>query len=155
MNLIQYEPGTAWSRPQEDIDNLFESTGPLRPWPTEEGSSVPPHNELPSVDTQEKPDQFLIRADIPGVKPDDAEVNMENGVLSIRGERKSEERKEEKGYRRVECSYGVFHRRFTLPETADAEKNRGPGQKTACWKSPSANVREQRRKPLKWSIELQ
>lgn len=123
MSLIQYEPGAVWNRLQEDINNLLKSSGPwLRPWPTEEGSSVATAQWVPSVDIQEQTDKFLIRADIPGVKPEDVEVNMENGVLSIRGERKSEERKEENGYRRVECSYGAFHRRFTLPETADAEK---------------------------------
>lgn len=123
MNLTQYEPGAVWNRLQEDINNLFKSAGPwLRPWPTEEGSSIATAQWVPTVDIQEKPDQFVIRADIPGVKPEDVQVNMENGVLSIRGERKTEEHKEEKGYRRVECSYGMFHRRFTLPETADADK---------------------------------
>lgn len=122
MNLTQHEPGNVLSRLQEDFNNFFKSPGPwLRSWPTDEGSSIATAQWVPTVDIQEKTDKFVISADIPGVKPDDVEVSMENGVLSIRGERKSEERKEEKGYRRLECSYGIFHRRFALPETADAE----------------------------------
>ena len=60
-------------------------------------------------------------ADIPGVDPEDIEVNMENGILSIKGERKSEHTEEKEGYKRIERAYGSFHRRFTLPESADPE----------------------------------
>ena len=76
----------------------------------------------PAVDIREDAEQFTITADIPGVEPKDIEVTMENGVLTIKGERKLEARDEgDNGYRRVERVYGGFYRRFTLPDTADAE----------------------------------
>ncbi len=118
MNLRKYESGI-WNRLQEDINALFKSSA-IPGWPDE--SSVATAQWAPSVDIQEKDDQFVINADIPGVKPEDIEVNMENGALTIRGERKAEQRKEENGYRRVECSYGSFYRRFALPDTADGNK---------------------------------
>ena len=76
---------------------------------------------IPAVDVVEEPGHFLVRADLPGVDPKDIEIHMENGVLSIRGERRSESRAENSGYTRVERSHGVFYRRFALPDTADPE----------------------------------
>ncbi len=119
MNITRYEPGSLFGRLQDDINKIFKS-GAWVGWPDE--STVATAQWAPSVDIQEKNDQFVISADIPGVKPEEVEVKMENGALTIQGERKSEQRKEENGYRRVECSYGSFYRRFALPDTADAGK---------------------------------
>ena len=75
----------------------------------------------PAVDIIEEKDRFVFRADVPGVDPADIDVSMENGVLTVSGERKTETRTEEEGFRRVERSFGRFYRRFNLPDTADAE----------------------------------
>lgn len=75
----------------------------------------------PAVDLKEKADAYVVHADIPGVKPEDVEVTLENGVLTIRGQR-SEEREDEKDQRHcIERFSGSFIRRFTLPDVADAE----------------------------------
>ena len=88
----------------------------------EDGSNVATSRWTPAVDIREDSGQFTITADIPGVEPGDIEVTMENGVLTIKGERKLETRDEgDNGYRRVERVHGGFYRRFTLPDTADAE----------------------------------
>lgn len=73
----------------------------------------------PEVDIIEDDKEWLVKADLPEVKKEDVKVTVENGVLTITGERKFE--KEEKGrkYHRVERSYGNFLRSFTLPENAD------------------------------------
>ncbi len=84
-------------------------------------STVETSQWVPAVDIREDNDHFIVEADVPGVKPEDIEVTMDNGVLSIRGERTSETSSEEEGMRRRERSHGVFYRRFTLPETADPE----------------------------------
>ena len=76
----------------------------------------------PAVDIKEEDNRFLIRADIPGVDPKDIEITMEEGVLTIKGERTSEKDEKREDYRRVERSRGTFYRRFSLPDTADAEK---------------------------------
>jgi len=74
------------------------------------------------VDIKESKDAIHISADLPGFKADDVEVTVENGVLSIRGERKFEEASEGESYHRVERSYGVFERTFSLPTSVDAGK---------------------------------
>ena len=76
---------------------------------------------VPLVDVKEEKDHFVIRADIPGVDPKHIEVTMENGVLSIRGERTSESVEEREKYHRMERVTGVFHRRFALPDTANPD----------------------------------
>lgn len=87
----------------------------------DEDSTIATSAWTPAVDIAEKDDHFLIEADIPGVDPKDIEVSMENGVLTLRGERESEIKEEKEGYSRVERTHGSFYRRFSLPETADAE----------------------------------
>ena len=87
----------------------------------DEDSTVATSAWTPAVDFAEKDDHFLIEADVPGVDPKDIEVSMENGMLSLRGERENEIKEEKDGYTRVERSHGSFYRRFSLPETADPE----------------------------------
>jgi len=66
-------------------------------------------------------DKFVIHADIPGVKPEDIEISMEAGVLTVKGQKESEAKTEKEGYKRVERSYGSFYRRFSLPDSADGD----------------------------------
>ena len=103
---------------QEEIKQVFdrffnETDG--------DASSVVTSQWVPRVDIKEEPNRFLILADLPGVDPNSIEVNMDKGILSIRGERHSEERTEGERYSRVERAQGVFYRRFALPESADPE----------------------------------
>lgn len=94
----------------------------FEPWSLVDRSSRDSHRTwVPAVDILEEKDRFVVRADLPGVNPDDIEVNMENGVLTVSGERNSEERSEFEGVSRIERVSGRFLRRFTLPETADAD----------------------------------
>jgi HSP20 family protein len=74
----------------------------------------------PSVDIAEDEKEWLIKADLPEVKKEDVKVTVQDGVLSITGERKFEKEEKKKKYHRVERSYGNFLRSFTLPEGADA-----------------------------------
>ena len=76
---------------------------------------------VPLVDIKEGKDAYEVITDVPGVNPKDIDVSLEEGVLTIRGDRKSEDKDEGDGYTRTERVYGSFYRRFTLPETADAE----------------------------------
>ena len=118
MLLTRYEPWSAVRQLQNEMSRVFENavTG------AEDGSNVATSRWTPAVDIREDGERFVIAADIPGVEPGDIEVTMENGVLTIKGERRLGTQGEgDNGYRRVERAYGSFHRRFTLPETADAE----------------------------------
>ena len=76
----------------------------------------------PAMDVQETDKEYLIKADLPDVKKEDVKVGIEDGILSVEGERKQE--KEEKGrkFHRIERAYGKFVRRMTVPTDVDATK---------------------------------
>jgi HSP20 family protein len=89
---------------------------------TEETSNISTSDWVPAVDIKETDKEFLIHADIPGVDTDDIDVHMEDGMLTIKGERESETKENRDGYKRVERHRGTFYRRFSLPDTANADK---------------------------------
>ena len=119
MLLTRYEPWSAMRHLQNEMSRVFDSAAVVG---AEDGSNVATSRWTPAVDVREDAERFVITADVPGVDPEDIEVTMESGVLTIKGERKLEAKDEGgNGYRRVERVYGNFYRRFTLPDTADAE----------------------------------
>jgi HSP20 family protein len=80
-------------------------------------------NWVPAVDIFETPNHDLIvRAELPGLNREDIEVTVENGTLVLKGEKKFDAEVKEEQYRRVERTYGTFHRSFTLPNTVDTSK---------------------------------
>jgi HSP20 family protein len=76
----------------------------------------------PLVDITEDDKEFLVKAELPGMKKEELKVTVENGVMTISGERKIEKEEKGKTYHRVERAYGRFERSFTLPEKADSTK---------------------------------
>jgi HSP20 family protein len=82
----------------------------------------------PAVDIREEENRFVILADLPGVDPKDIDITMEQGVLSIKGERVSDKEESHEGYKRVERVRGTFYRRFSLPDSADAERIEAKGK---------------------------
>ncbi|MGA3268939.1 MAG: Hsp20/alpha crystallin family protein [Verrucomicrobiota bacterium] len=76
----------------------------------------------PSVDISEDNKEWLLKADLPEVKKEDVKVTVENGVLTVTGERQFEKEEKDKKYHRIERSYGNFLRSFTLPEGTDGTK---------------------------------
>jgi len=115
MSLMKYEPWSLLEQMRREMDRAMDTR-------TAEGSSVATSDWVPAVDIKEEKDAFVIVADIPGVDPKDIEVHMENGMLTIKGEKESEKKEEREGYKRVERSYGSFYRRFSLPDSADPDK---------------------------------
>lgn len=75
----------------------------------------------PAVDILETEDSLVIKADLPEVKLENIDIRVEDGNLTLRGERKLEKVENEKGYHRIERSYGSFSRTFTLPDTIHSE----------------------------------
>lgn len=115
MAIARYERVDLLSRFQPQLNELWRST------PASESSNVATSHWMPLVDIKEEPERFVIKADLPGVKPNALEVTMENGALTIRGERHGEKEEKRDGYHRIERSRGTFYRRFAMPDTADAE----------------------------------
>ena len=93
----------------------------LSDWPFEDipGDSLLNESWAPAVDLKEKKKSYLVKADLPGVDPKDIEITLENGLLTIRGERKEERREEGDNVHRVERFSGSFARQFSLPDAAD------------------------------------
>lgn len=88
------------------------------------GAAAAPSNNvafIPAVDVQEEKDRYVLKADLPGVVPADIEITADKGVLTLRGERKSERRDESTGYERIERVTGSFTRRFALPDNVQAD----------------------------------
>jgi HSP20 family protein len=76
----------------------------------------------PEVDISEDDQGYLLKADLPEMKKDDVRVTVEDGILSVSGERKCQKEDEKKKFHRIERSFGTFRRSFTLPEDADSTK---------------------------------
>ncbi|OGT80897.1 MAG: heat-shock protein Hsp20 [Gammaproteobacteria bacterium RIFCSPLOWO2_02_FULL_52_10] len=128
MSLVRYEPLNLLDRFQKE----FKRMGLLDPFINEvlsdDNTDVAISHWRPAVDIKEEDNRFLIKADIPGVDPKNIEITMEDGVLTIKGERTSEKEEKREDFRRVERSRGTFYRRFSLPDTADAEKIEANGR---------------------------
>jgi HSP20 family protein len=101
------------------FDKLFE--GSLFAGRDSDDSSVVTSQWAPLVDIVEEPERFVLYADIPGVDPQDIEVQMDRGLLTIKGERRPEMNGDKSRFSRIERLHGGFHRRFALPDSADPE----------------------------------
>lgn len=121
MNIVRYRqwPQNAL---QEEFRQMFERLfdSPLDQRNSDD-SSVVTSQWVPHVDVKEEKDRFVLYADLPGIDPDDIEVSMDKGILTIKGERSSETSEETERFSRIERRYGSFHRRFALPDSADPE----------------------------------
>jgi HSP20 family protein len=93
---------------QDAVSRLFSEPPAARPW-------------APPVDIYENENELVLKADVPDVPLNDIKIQIENGTLTIQGERKFEKSEGKGGYHRIERSYGSFVRCFSLPETVDAE----------------------------------
>ena len=118
MSLIRY------NNPWNLLNNLQRDlySNPEYNRLNDDDASVATASWAPSVDISEDENAFTLLADIPGVDPKDIEISMEKGVLTIKGERQTENVEESENYRRIERQSGQFYRRFTLPDSADADK---------------------------------
>ena len=116
MNMITYDPFRELRTLQDEVNRVFSSSFGRS---GESGMMRGAWN--PSVDIFENKDQIVLEAELPGLKPEDVNISIENNVLTIHGERKFEKKDEEDNFHRVERSYGSFTRSFTLPPTVSSE----------------------------------
>jgi len=118
--LTRWNPFREMERMQRDMDLLFTGA-PMRRGGMEVLTGV---EWAPVVDIIEDEKEFTVKAELPEMKKEDVKVTVENGVLAISGERKTEKEEKGKKYHRIERSYGSFERSFTLPESTDPAKIR-------------------------------
>lgn len=129
MAVPAKKPVDLLSRIQADLNDFFKLQGKgFLPSIFEEPATFSLKDFAPSVDIKEGRKHFTVTVDVPGIDPKDIDVSMENGCLSIKGERKEEKEKVGDDHKLKECSYGAFERCFRLPETADAEKIAAKGK---------------------------
>lgn len=104
---------------------------------------------VPSIDISETEDQFLISAELPGMKKEDISINLSNSRLAISGERSLKEEEQGKKFHRVETSYGSFERSFQLPDNVDPESI------SAAYENGLLNISiEKSEKEVKKQIEI-
>lgn len=125
MSVLRHEPYSLVNQLHNEINRVF---GLNTARGADEETAAVTADWIPAVDIQEDADRYVLRADLPGVDPADIEITMENGMLTIRGDRSAERTIENGEYRRVERISGRFFRRFTLPDTADADKIAASGK---------------------------
>jgi HSP20 family protein len=114
--LSRYEPWNLINLLHQDIDGR----GDVKPSPASNKDSRV-NKWMPAVDIVEQKDCYVLRADLPGVQPENIDVNLENGVLSLSGNRDPASADEVEGVRRIERVSGKFFRRFNLPESTAVE----------------------------------
>lgn len=117
MAIVRWEPLRELTTLQNEVNRLFGSVfdtpvqsngGTLRRW-------------MPAMDLVEGDEHFVLRADLPGLAEDDVNIEVEDRVLTVSGERKSEHTEKKDGYQRVERAFGSFSRSLTLPEGVDGD----------------------------------
>lgn len=116
MNLIKWDPFRELEDVSSRLNRIFGRPA-LRTG--SENEMVAMADWMPSVDISETDEGYQIKGEIPGVRKEDVKVTIQNGMLTIQGERKQEKEEKNKKFHRVECSYGSFMRSFRLPEDAD------------------------------------
>lgn len=122
MSLIQYQPWTAHRDFFNEMSRWLDSNA------NNDASSAATADWVPPVDIEEYKDRFVLYADVPGVDPKDIDITLENDVLTLSGSRPAAAESKEIQTRRTERANGRFYRRFSLPDTVDAESVSASGK---------------------------
>lgn len=113
MALVKWEP-------IREFEDLFDRYTRAMGWSASRGQeSITKGDWLPRVDISETEGEFVIKAEIPEVRKEDVKVGVDNGILTIQGERRQETNEKKEKFHRIERSYGSFVRSFTLPDNVD------------------------------------
>jgi HSP20 family protein len=116
MRVIKWEPF-------RDVDDVFDRfvADSLRRWPRPPAEGRVASDWAPAADVSETEGEYLIKADLPAVRKEDVSLTVQDGVLTLSGERRQEKHAESEKLHRVERTYGSFARRFALPENVDEQ----------------------------------
>lgn len=118
MTLMRRNENDLWTQPWRELEEMRQQMAKYFGG----GGAFTTPDWQPSVDTSETETEYRVRAALPDVKKEDVKVTLENGVLSIHGERKSRKEEKKEKVHRIEIAEGTFFRSFTMPADADPEK---------------------------------
>jgi HSP20 family protein len=118
MAVMRYDPLNVLNQVQREVNRLFD----ISRFGDEETRGMVTSDWAPAVDIKEENDRFILLADLPGVDAGNIEITMEQGILTLKGERVTENKEETEKYKRIERVRGTFLRRFSLPDTVQADK---------------------------------
>jgi len=118
MAIVRWEPLRELASIQNEMNRLF---GTVFDAPAPGGNGGTLRRWMPAMDLVETEDHFVLRADLPGLAEGDVNIEVEDNVLTVSGERKAEHETTKEGYHRVERAFGSFSRSLTLPEGVDAD----------------------------------
>lgn len=121
MGIVRWQPFRDLVSLQDRMNQMFEESARTLPRGGSEEDWVG-GSWAPAVDIYEQDGNIVLKAEIPGVDPKKVDIRLENNILTLRGERLFEGEVKRDQYHRVERSYGVFSRAFTLPSVVDQEK---------------------------------
>ncbi|MGA3209954.1 MAG: Hsp20/alpha crystallin family protein [Terriglobales bacterium] len=121
MQITRWEPFRELTTLQERMNRLFQDTWQNPSQMTRESESLLSGSFVPPVDVYENEHDVIVKMEVPGVDQKDIDIQLENNVLTVKGERKLEKEEKEENFQRVERRYGAFTRSFTLPNTVDTE----------------------------------
>jgi HSP20 family protein len=119
MPLIQWEPARELGTLQNEMNRLFSTFFDAPTTSPGTGASPNLRRWMPAMDLLETEHDFVLRADLPGLSENDVNIELEDNVLTLSGERKAEHEARKDGYYRVERAWGAFSRSLTLPEGVD------------------------------------
>jgi HSP20 family protein len=114
----------AWQpfRAMEQMDKEFEDIFSRGMWPTWIGDGGKAEEFMPKMDIFEKDDKYVVKAEMPGIKPEDVDISIIGDLLTLKGEKKEESETKEEEYYRREMSYGSFVRSIRLPSSVNVDK---------------------------------
>lgn len=118
MVITRWDPFRDVAALQNRMNSLFQDFSRNQQG---ENDSMSTGGFVPPVDIYEDEHQLTLKIEVPGVRPEDIDIRVENNILAIRGERKLEKEEKEENFQRIEQRYGTFYRAFTLPNTVDTE----------------------------------
>lgn len=146
MSLVRWEP-------LREFETLFDRFPKALSWPFQREQDLMPGGDwVPRVDIAEDDSELSIKAEIPDVQKEDVKVSVENGVITIQGEKKHEDEEKNKKYHRVERFYGKFTRSFTLPGNVD-ENNIHASFKNGILNLKIPKIAEEKQKAIEVNVE--
>lgn len=115
MSIVRYQAWPTFGRLHNELNRFLDAPAQAATW-------------RPSMDITELEGQFVLKADLPGIDPGDIDITVDRNILTIKGERKAQEKVETDGYTRFERVTGEFTRKFTLPDNVDGDGVSAAGQ---------------------------